>query len=81
LVRAAVNDTDCVYTEPTPIAHEQPAIDGYLPKLRLDYILGNDAVLQQHPDMHCRVINNTVVSHLSDHLPVLCEWPLTDSGE
>lgn len=76
-----MNDTDCVYTEPTPIAHEQPAIDGYLPKLRLDYILGNEAVTHTFPDIHCRAVNNTLVSFLSDHLPVTCEWPLQGSDE
>lgn len=81
LVRVFTNDTDCVYTEPTPITQEQPQVNGELPKLRLDYILGNKAALSVGGGtLKCSVVDDDdVVGYLSDHYPVECHWRVSPS--
>lgn len=76
VVRMDMPRTDCVYTEPTPITDEQPMVNGQLPKLRLDYILANDAFLSRYDNLTCTVVaDEQSVGYLSDHYPIACSWP------
>ncbi len=74
LVKESSPFSSCVYSEPTPITHEQPIISGRLPRLRLDYILANAQAVMNMPNVSCLIRNNTVLERLSDHLPVLCTY-------
>lgn len=74
LVRMGINETDCIYSEPTAVVDEFVGVDQ--PKLRLDYILGNGAALTALAGIACTVDNNTLTAVLSDHFPVSCAWPV-----
>jgi endonuclease/exonuclease/phosphatase family metal-dependent hydrolase len=66
---------ECLFTEPTEsTVGEQPALNGVVPSLRLDYILGNARLLDRASNVSCTVLSSNVTGLLSDHYPVTCAW-------
>ena len=72
LLAAGLHDTAAdepfLPTVPTTLLHPED----HVPKLRIDYLLANDQLLQRSPKS--RILHGEEVELLSDHYPIECEW-------
>jgi endonuclease/exonuclease/phosphatase family metal-dependent hydrolase len=57
----------CGYTEPTRLAEQEDAL-----KVRLDFMLANDAFLERNPISE--IVIDKVTDELSDHYPLRTQW-------
>jgi endonuclease/exonuclease/phosphatase family metal-dependent hydrolase len=67
---SALNDDRhqrCRYTEPTQLSGQEEHL-----KIRVDFMLANDAFLRRSPSSE--VLHNEITGQLSDHYPIRTKW-------